>query len=121
MKCNEMKKEIRRLKLKVSDLEFGARRARLPQELASESHAWHDMEVIIRPRHGTCFQTFDTQRIEMRVCGSPELQIPDTITYRTISMDALDMMMRYPEGALYELGKIMADEIIAHRRKEEKR
>lgn len=58
----------------------------------------------------------------MRVCGSPELhKDPDTITYRTISMDALDMMMRYPEGALYELGKIMADEIIAHRRKEEKR
>lgn len=121
MKCGEMKKEIRRLKLKVSDLEAASRRSQMMRDLSSESHAWRDMEVIIRPRHGTFFQTIDAQRIEMRVCGSPELQTPDTIAYRVIHTDALGMMMRYPEDALHELGKIMADEIIAFRLKEGKR
>ena len=108
MKCNEMKKQIRQLKIANSKLS-----ARLAAH-DERRYRFNLLDIIVCPSRADYLLRYewdDSCKIDMRVIGNE--QCPTVCNYRTIQLSALDLLKENKKDFIKRMGEIMAEEILA--------
>lgn len=112
MRCKDAKATIKRLERENSKLRERARFAeRDPNE---RIYGFNLLEIVVRPRYNPTIVPIidDSCKIDMRVIGCSELDIPTIHTYRTVMKSAIHLLRENRQDFIRRMGELMAAELL---------